>query len=123
MRVDDCVVFRMIDDAGAKGMAYHIFTEADLKKHSENRLMQRLLAVALLEVNLQECGINYAKELDPHSVFANRKFSLPEDVFRIHGTDSTQNRVHFLLELGNFESAETAKALVRLCGSNKLLHE
>ena len=53
--------FRMIEDVGVKAMSYKTFNDSDLKKHQENELLERMLGVAMLEVNLQECGINYAK--------------------------------------------------------------
>ena len=111
-------LFELIHLAGAKGMAHHIFTEDDLKKHSENGFMQRLLAVALLEMNLQECGINYAKELDPHSVFANRKFPVSQVLSEFASDNSwfRANRMYGLLQMSNF-SGKSAVALCYLCGA------
>jgi hypothetical protein len=65
-------------DAGAKGLQYKTFTANDLQKHKENSLMLRLINVAILEVNLNDSGINYAQELQPHCMYANRPFCFPE---------------------------------------------
>ena len=76
-------------DAGAKGLQYKTFTAKDLEtvhesastsccKHHVNSLMLRLINVAILEVNLNDSGINYAQELQPHCMYANRPFCFPE---------------------------------------------
>ena len=56
-------VFGLMNDAGAKGLIYKTFSESDLKHHKDNRLMERMIAVAILEVNLHDAGLNYAQEL------------------------------------------------------------
>ena len=117
----------------SKGQDLQTFKDSHLKNHQENSLMGRMIAVAILEVNLYDDGLNYAQELRyrypilvclafaaacvrPHCVYASREFKLPDSAKKLV-PDEYDMHLQAVLRAGAF-TAESARLLCNFCGGN-----